>query len=80
MTKCDNPDCGSDRVIVFQAKCADRCYTLYNGKEYDGQAPRIGDAEDISDAKGEYLQPDICLECGKVQGEFPKPEPDFSGV
>ena len=73
--KCDK--CGSDRVIVFMAKCSDMCSTQYKGEEHDGYVPRIDN--DI-DEYGDYLQPKICLECGKVQGTFPKPDPDFSGV
>lgn len=75
MVKCDK--CKSERVIDFSAKCSDLCYTEYKGKEYYGYVPHIDN--DIDDC-GDYLQPAICLECGKVQGKFPKPEPDFSGV
>ena len=75
MSKCDK--CGSDRVISYSAKCSDLCFTRYKGKEYDGYVPRV----DIDiDEYGDYLQPSICLECGKVQGKFPKCEPNFDGV
>lgn len=73
--ECDS--CGSDRVIKFSAKCSDLCWTQYKGEEYDGYVPRI-DAD--IDEYGDYLCPAICLECGKVQGKFPKPDPDFDGV
>ena len=75
MAKCDK--CKSKRVIDYSAKCSDLCVTNYKGKGYDGYVPHID--SDIDD-NGDYLQPAICLECGKVQGTFPKPEPDFSGV
>lgn len=75
MSKCDQ--CGSPRVIVFCAKVSDRCNSQYKGKEYDGYVPRI---PGISDEYGDYLKHDICLECGKVQGKFPKPEPNFKEV
>ena len=73
--KCDS--CGADRVIEFSAKCSDLCTTVYKGKEYDGYVPQIDD--DINWGQ-DHLQPRICLECGKVQGKFPKPDPDFSEV
>lgn len=73
--KCDK--CGSDRVIGFSAKCKDLCVSTYKGEEYDGYVPKI---PGFADEYGDYLQPDICLDCGKVQGDFPKPEPDFSDV
>lgn len=72
---CDK--CKSKRVISYSAKCSDLCHTTYKGKEYDGYVPKIDN--DI-DEYGDYLQPSICLDCGKVQGKFPKREPDFSGV
>ena len=75
MNKCDK--CGSDRVIQYSAKCSDLCCSQYKGKEYDGYVPKVD--TDI-DEYGDYLQPSICLECGKVQGKFPKGEPDFSSV
>ena len=74
--KCDT--CGSDRVIEYSAKCADRCSTRYKGEEHDGYVPKVDG--DLNDEYGDGLQPAVCLECGKVQGKFPKPEPDFSGV
>lgn len=70
MNKCDK--CGSTRIIRYSAKCRDLCHITFKGKEL------IGD-DDI-DEYGDYLQPDICLECGKVQGCFPKRDPDFSEV
>ena len=73
--KCDK--CGSERVISYSAKCSDLCSVSYKGKEYSGYVPVID--EDI-DEYGDYLQPAICLDCGKVQGKFPKPEPDFSST
>jgi len=73
--KCDL--CGSDRVIKFEAKCSDQCSTVYKDVERNGYVPRIDD--DIDLYGGDYLCPAICLQCGKVQGEFPKPEPDFTG-
>lgn len=73
MDKCDR--CRSDRLIEFGAKVADECRSQYEGKGFYGYVPII---PGISDACGEYLEFVVCLECGAVQGDFPKPEPDFS--
>ena len=73
--KCDK--CKSDRVISYCAKCSDLCVSEYKGKRYDGYVPRI---DSSIDEYGDYLQPAICLDCGKVQGNFPKKDPDFSDV
>ena len=75
MSECDK--CNSERVIEYSAKCSDLCTTNYKRKERQGYVPIID--RDI-DAYGDYLQPAICLDCGKVQGTFPKPELNFSGV
>jgi hypothetical protein len=69
--------CDSDRVIKYSAKCSDLCTTQFKGKEYEGYVPKV---DDDLDWCGDYLEPRICLECGQVQGKFPKPDPDFSGV
>ncbi len=60
--------CGSDRVLVCYAKASDcQNYTLA-GKFKEGYAPTIDGI-----CGGDDLCPDICLNCGQVQGEFPKP-------
>lgn len=73
--KCDK--CGSDRVISYSAKCSDLCSSNFKGKEHIGYVPKVD--SDI-DEYGDYLCPSICLNCGKVQGKFPKQDPDFSEV
>lgn len=78
--------CKSDRVISLSAKCSDLCITSYKDHEKDGYIPDLGHLlRDYAytllhrSSYGDYLCPDICLECGQTQGQFPLPDPDFSG-
>jgi hypothetical protein len=55
-----------------------------NAKGGDRQNYAIGDREINADSApevpdicgGDYLFPDICLDCGQTQGKFPKPVVD----
>lgn len=67
---CDR--CGSDRILEITGKVSDRGDYRYKDKEVDGYAP---DVDNI--CGGDYIEPDICLECGKVQGEFPVADPEI---
>jgi len=69
MKKCIR--CGSDRVISISGKTSD-CYGHnYNGKNYDGYVP-----DNIGIGGDDYIEFDLCLECGQVQDKFPKQDPD----
>lgn len=72
--KCDR--CDSARIINVNGKTADLCITEYAGKENDGYVP-----EDTPFGKGgwgDFIAFKLCLECGKMQGKFPAPDPDTS--
>ena len=69
----DNNQCDSDRIFHASAKVSDRCYSTFNGKEHDGYVPT-----EIGVGGWDYLRLDICLECGKLQGKFPVPDPEFA--
>jgi len=58
--------CKSERVLSMSAKCSDLCHCYFMGHEKDGYAP---DLDPLSG--GDYIEFDVCLECGQVQGEFP---------
>lgn len=68
---CDK--CGSDRILGVGAKCSDMCTVDFNGVDQSDYVPR-----DIGLGGGDYLEFDVCLECGKVQGEFPLEDPEFA--
>ena len=61
---CDN--CASPRIAQINAKCSDLCFVDIGGTEHDGYVPR-----DMGIGGGDYLEIDLCLNCGHVQGEWP---------
>lgn len=70
---CDGVGCISERILSLNAKCSDLCMVEYQGNQHDGYVPNdigVSDSED-------YINIDYCLECGKIQGEFPIKDPDL---
>lgn len=67
---CDN--CGSDRILEINGKVSDCGTYEFDGVEVDGYAPDVTNV-----CGGDYIYPDICLNCGKVQGKFPVENPDM---
>jgi len=61
--------CGSDRILHLNCKHDDRfgCYVGDFEIEND-YAPHIDDL-----CGGDYTDFVVCLDCGQMQGEFPKP-------
>jgi len=61
--------CGGSRILKISGKTSD-CFSMSLGdKEYDGYVPgglNIGEG-----GYGDYIIIDLCLDCGKVQGDFP---------
>lgn len=65
---CDSKHCDSGRLAHVDAKCSDLCGMTFPGDhpEHDGYVPKgmnIGD--------GDYIDFWYCLDCGKIQGQFP---------
>jgi len=66
---CDNPNCNSDRIASICGKTSDMCSFQYKDIDANGYVPQgivIGE-----DGYGDYIQFKFCLECGKIQGNFP---------
>lgn len=67
---CDK--CGNERIISISAKCDDLFSLNYKGREesciYVPEDIGVGDG-------GSYVEFSYCLECGKIQGTFPLPDP-----
>lgn len=64
--------CESERIISVNAKCSDCCFCTINGHESDGYVP-----QDVLFGKGgwgDYVNFELCLECGQMQGSFPQPK------
>ena len=68
---CDK--CKSERILNVIAKCSDLSVMQFNGIEHEGYVPR-----DVGLGNGDYIEFDVCLDCGKVQGTFPLEDPEFA--
>ena len=69
--KCDK--CESNRILSVGACCSDLCSVEFNGVGQSNYVPR-----DIGLGGGDYVEFNVCLECGKVQGQFPIKDPEFA--
>lgn len=66
MTKriCDR--CSGNRVALISAKSDDRCFVELNGNEKIGYPP-----SDMLIKRSDMIEFSYCLDCGKIQGNFP---------
>jgi hypothetical protein len=58
--------CQSNRILSVSGKCSDCCSASYQDRETDGYVPSI----DVIGG-GDYVELDLCLDCGQHQGKFP---------
>ena len=63
--ECDT--CGSDRVADINGKCSDLFFLSLGEKEIENDYV----PGDFGIGGGDYIQLSYCLECGKIQGDFP---------
>jgi hypothetical protein len=62
--------CGSERIIVVEAKCSDMCLVKYGDNKRLGYVPGC-----LGIGKGDYIELIVCLDCGKLQSvDFPVAE------
>jgi hypothetical protein len=61
--------CQHDRILVVNAKCSDMCDVHYNEKDHVGYVP-----SGLNIGNGDYIEFEVCLDCGKIQGDFPVTE------
>lgn len=61
---CDK--CGSKRIFQFSGKCSDLFNVHIGNHDHDGYVPG-----DLGLGSGDYLEGDLCGDCGKLQGKFP---------
>lgn len=69
---CDR--CGSTRLLWFGVKCSDRLSLDGAGfEDYEGYVPEgiLRGVDPEPWQRGDYLHGELCLDCGKLQGEFP---------
>ena len=64
---CDK--CKSDRIMSISGKTSDLFSCQFKGIEHVGYVP--SDIIIGKDGWGDYINIDLCMECGKVQGKFP---------
>jgi len=66
--------CQGDRIMFISGKCSDMCFASFGEAKHNGYVPGGVGVDD----GGDYLQFEICLECGQVQDDWPKPDPGFA--
>jgi len=64
---CSN--CKSGRLILICGKTSDLFSMRYKDKVYDGYVP-----SDLNIGSGDYIEFSYCLNCGKIQDDFPVKE------
>lgn len=68
--------CDSDRIIRIQGKTSDLFDATYQGDDYQGYVlTTIGITDDTS---GDYIGFKYCLQCGQIQGKFPRKDPELT--
>ncbi len=60
--------CDSTRVVSLAAHCNDLCVVTYAGKHSEGYVP-----SDLGVGGGDDVEIDVCLNCGQLQGTWPRP-------
>jgi len=67
--------CKSERIAHVMAKCSDRCSVTYAGNERHDYVPAgVGIGGD------DYIEFHWCLDCGRLQGDFPVSEEHMKAV
>ena len=65
---CDK--CNSNRIAFINGKTSDMCQFAYKDIDVNGYVPHdgiiVGDG-----GYGDYINFHFCLDCGKIQGDFP---------
>ncbi len=70
---CDDNNCNSQRVAHVDAKCSDMCTFDFPG-EYPQHNSYVPGSMNIGPKNGDYVDFRYCLDCGKIQGQFPVTE------
>ena len=65
MTPCQR--CSSLRLASILAHCSDMCSVDLGGRHEHGYVPR-----DLGIGGGDDVQLTYCLDCGQIQGKFPR--------
>ena len=58
--------CGSERILTVSGKVSDMCDVQTPGLMHCGYVP-----SGLNIGSGDYLEFNVCLDCGKLAGTFP---------
>ena len=61
--------CMSTRIANVSAKCNDMCSVTINNRDEVGYVP-----SGLGIGSGDYIHFAVCLNCGKLDGKWPKEE------
>lgn len=64
--QCDNDSCLGENIASVYSKCNDLANVSIGNIEKDGYLP-----DDLGIGGGDTIEFSYCLDCGKIQGEFP---------
>jgi hypothetical protein len=67
--------CKSERIVNISGKVSDLCFARIGDHEHDGYVP-----DDLGVGGGDYLDFGLCLDCGQLQGEFPREPTELEGT
>jgi len=65
--------CSSNRIAVVSGKTSDCCFYSYKGQQHNGYVP-----SKVGIGYSDYIDFNYCLECGKIQGDFPVSDPKLN--
>jgi len=68
--ECDG--CSSDRLLSVGGKTSDLFNAEFHNVGYEGYVP-----SDLGIGGSDYIEMEICLDCGKVQGILKAEDPEF---
>lgn len=65
--------CKSERITSVSAKCSDMCgvWMVNTGQDQSDYVPK--DMGFYGDGYGDYVEFELCLDCGQMQGRWPRP-------
>jgi len=64
--------CNSERILEMGCKCSDRFIASIGSNEYEGYVP-----DDLGIGGGDYVEINVCLDCGQLCGNFPRPQTEM---
>jgi hypothetical protein len=59
-------NCGRDRILQVSGKVSDSCFLRFAEQEHDGYVP-----SGLAIGSSDYLEFNLCMNCGQVQHTFP---------